>query len=78
MQLTKQNQRDGSLTEAYEMTRGLWIPEPWIIDEARKKREEQEEEQRPCLQLPMPEAEPCEKDEAEESQAGSTVIIIDL
>ncbi len=64
--------------EGLELARELWVPEAWIIEKERRKKQEKENRERPCLQLPIPEYEPLTEEEADESQAGSTVVIIDL
>ena len=64
--------------EGLELARELWIPEAWIIEKERRKKQDKENRERPCLQLPVPEFEPLAEEEADESQAGSTVVIIDL
>ena len=66
------------VSEKYELSREVWIPDAWIIERERRRKQEKENRERPCLQLPVPSSEPHVDEDEDESQAGSTVIVIDL
>ena len=66
------------ISEKYELSREVWIPDAWIIERERRRKQEKENRERPCLQLPVPSSEPHVDEDEDESQAGSSVIVIDL